>query len=410
MKLGIFVENLKIAFTSIRSYKLRTTLTVLIIAFGIMSLIAILTSIEAIKYSLYSSFSQMGANTFTISEHSIYVEEGGEMQKSKPLTFKNVTEFKEKYSFLSQVSIHTMFSSIATLKYETLNTNPNISIYGIDENYLSASGYSLYSGRNFTKHEVESGMYLIIIGSSIADKLFSNKEKILGKTIRMGNVPYQVVGVIEKKGSAMGFSTDNSAYIPLLNARNSSQRNLNYSISVQVDETENLEDAINEATQLLRLIRKIKYGDKNDFNISKSNSLAQMLIDNIQYITLAATLLGFITLFGAAIGLMNIMMVAVTERTKEIGLRKAIGATPLKVKMQFLVESVIIGQIGGLFGIVLGIVAGNAISFFIKTPFIIPWGWIIFGIILCFIVGIMSGVIPAVKASKLDPVEALRYE
>jgi len=410
MKFGLLIEHLKIGFSSIRSHKLRTILTILIIAFGIMSLIGILTSIEAVKHSLYSSFAQMGANTFTIRNQSMFVEQGGERQRYEPLTFREVSAFKNRYSFPAQVSIHTWHSSAATIKFESLATNPNISVQGVDEHYLSASGYTLYAGRNFTNHEVETGLYLIIIGNDIAEVLFDLPEKAIGNTVRLGNTPYQVIGVMEKKGSAMGFSADKTAYIPLINARKTSAYTLNYSVSVQINDAEDLDIAINEATQLLRLIRKLKPGDKNNFDVSKSSSLAQMLIDNIQYVTLAATLLGLITLFGAAIGLMNIMMVAVTERTKEIGVRKAIGATSSKIKIQFLIESILIGQLGGLFGIIFGIIAGNMISFFIKTPFIIPWGWVLFGFLLCFLVGIASGVIPAVRASKLDPVEALRYE
>jgi putative ABC transport system permease protein len=198
---------------------------------------------------------------------------------------------------------------------------------------------------------------------------------------------------LKKKGQALVFSGDNTVFIPIQNARNIASRELSFTISVTVSNPEQLDAAINEATQVFRIIRKDKPGKDNSFEISKSNSLAQMLIENIQYVTMAATLIGLITLMGAAIGLMNIMLVTVTERTREIGTRKAIGATPARIRQQFLLEAVLIGQLGGIVGMLLGIPLGNLISFFIGTPFIIPWGWILFGIILCFIVGVASGMV-----------------
>jgi len=171
-----------------------------------------------------------------------------------------------------------------------------------------------------------------------------------------------------------------------------------------------LETAVGEAEGLFRIIRGLKSTDESDFNITKSDNLANMLLENIKFITLAATIIGIITLFGAAIGLMNIMLVAVSERTREIGIRKAIGATSSVIKQQFLFESILIGQLGGFLGIILGIVIGNLVAMGIGSPFIIPWIWIIGGVVICFIVGLASGMLPAIKASKLDPIEALRYE
>ncbi len=408
LRLQIFFENLRIGIVSIRSNLLRSAITILIIAFGITALVGILTAIDAIKSSLNSNFSRMGSNTFNIQNRTVSTQ--GRGQVFDDISWQDAQRFKERYEFPSLVSIQTWVTSTATISFANEKTNPNISVRGVDENYLLSSGHILSNGRNFSKSEIENGENVIIIGSNVSDILFKETKKPTSHSIVSGGIRYQVIGVLDSKGASIGFSDDNAVFIPLNKARSIANRQLNYSISVTVNDPSQIDAAINEATQLFRIIRKISPGKENNFEISKSNSLAQMLIENIQYVTMAATLIGIITLMGAAIGLMNIMLVTVTERTREIGIRKAIGATPARIRQQFLLESVLIGQFGGVLGIVMGIVVGNIISVFIGSPFIIPWGWIIFGVILCFIVGVISGWYPSSKASGLDPVEALRYE
>lgn len=405
---SVFIENLRIAVVSVKTHKLRSVITILIIAFGITALVGILTAIDAIKFSLNSNFSNMGANTFNIQNHSMSVQGRGQVYEK--LTFSEALRFRERYTFPATVSIQTWVTSTATLKFRSESTNPNIAVRGVDENFLQTSGYSLTSGRNFSAPEIQNGDHVIIIGSNISDLLFKGLITPEGQYILLGSNKYLIIGVLQSKGASIGFSDDNTGFIPIKNARSIAQRELNYSVSVTVRDPDEMDAAINEATQLFRIIRKIQPGKPNNFEISKSDSLAQMLIENIQYVTIAATLIGLITLLGAAIGLMNIMLVTVTERTREIGVRKAIGATPARIRQQFLIESVVIGQLGGFLGIIMGMVTGNIVSVFIGSPFIIPWSWIIFGVLLCFIVGIISGWYPAGNASRLDPVEALRHE
>jgi putative ABC transport system permease protein len=333
------------------------------------------------------------------------------MRLYEPISFKQAMDFKEKFSFPSTTSIFVFATFNATLKYKSHKTNPNVRAMGTDENYIITSGDEINMGRVFTTDEVNYGNSVCILGSEIVKDLFKDKEDPIGQVISIGPGKYRVVGVLKEKGSSMGFSGDRSCYIPITNSRSYFSRpSMSFSINVMAKKQEMLEPCIGEATGLFRTIRRDPAGSENTFEITKSDNIAKMLIENIKYVTLAATIIGFITLIGAAIGLMNIMLVSVTERTREIGIRKAIGATKRVIRNQFLVEAIVIGQLGGLLGIVLGIMIGNVISLLIGSAFIVPWEWILTGVILCFIVALASGIIPAQKAANLDPIESLRYE
>lgn len=412
MDLKITNENINIAIQSIRSRKLRTTLTILIIAFGIMALTSILTSIESIKSSLRENFSMMGSNTFTISKFRISGNRNphGKRIESEPVSWEQANEFKNRYKIPSKVSIFLQASGASTIKREHYKTNPNIAIMGIDENYLVTSGQEIGLGRSFSKSEIDNCKNVTIIGSEIKEKLFPSGESPLGKQITIGSKHFIVVGIMKQKGSSFGFSGDNSCLIPVTVARQFGSSKSSFNINVMPSDINMLSYATDEATGLFRTIRKQSAKDENNFEIRKSDNLANTLIENIKFITIAATIIGLITLVGASIGLMNIMLVSVSERKREIGVRKAMGATSKAIHNQFLIESIVIGQIGGIVGVLLGVLAGNIISIILKSSFIIPWGWILLGIFLTLIVGILSGLIPASKAAKLDPIESLRYE
>jgi len=409
-----YKENIKISVESIQSHLLRTVLTVLIIGFGITALVGILTSIDAIKFFFTKELSMMGANTFTINNRGLRIIIGGKRTKAKNnriISFDEAKRFKEEYTLDTWVSTSIDGSWTATAKYQSEKTHPNVNVKGVDRDYLFTSGETIKYGRNFSAHDIQYGQHMAIIGEDIVKTLFKNKEEPIGKIITVGSGKYKVIGVLKSKGSSMGFSGDRSIWLPINNVRQYFSRpNMNYRISVMPKNNLNVAAAIGEATGVFRIIREDKLGEKNSFSIIKSDNLADMLLENLALIRWVATAIGIITLFGAAIGLMNIMLVSVTERTREIGIRKALGATKKMIRTQFLIEAVVISQIGGVVGILLGILIGNAVSYQIGSTFIIPWNWMFLGIGLCFIVAIISGIIPANKAAKLDPIESLRYE
>lgn len=412
MKRATVAENIKVSIRSIRSQLLRTILTVSIIAIGIMALVSMVTATESLKSNIQQEFSSLGTNTFTVEMKRSRGRRMGRVEKQgQPITYRQAKEFKENYNFDARVGLSAFGSSVATLKRAEEKTNPNVQVLGIDENYLRISGYELASGRGFTPGDMSSSQNLVILGQDIVNELFKEWEDPVDAEISIGSFPCRVVGVLASKGQVMGMSQDNQCFITLSNLRKQyATENTNYSVSVQVSDARSMDDAISEAYGVFRVIRQDAAGAASSFDIQQSSAMIETMLEGIDVVTIAATVIGIITLFGAGIGLMNIMLVSVTERTREIGVRKAIGASAAIIRMQFLVEAIVIGQIGGFFGILLGLLIGNMVSLFFETPFVIPWLWIIVGVTLCFLTSVISGYYPAKRAAALDPIESLRYE
>ncbi|MBK7340011.1 MAG: ABC transporter permease [Saprospiraceae bacterium] len=407
------LEIFRIALSNIRANLLRSAITLTIIALGVMALVGILTAIDGIIFSMSSNFSYLGANSFNIQRlnSDMRSHQGGrKSQESEQIDYFQATSFKEKFTEQGLVSLSVGCTNNATIKFGSEKTNPTVRVRAIDDNYFKVAGYEIEYGRSFSPQEQESGSAKAIIGMELVKKLFKDKpEYALLKSISVNDQKYQVVGVLKSKGASMNEGADRRILIPLVNGR-VMYGDLDYDISVKVDDAVRMEAVISSATGVMRIVRGLKSFEENDFEIRKSDGIIEFLKENTTKLRAAAIAIGLMTLLGAAIGLMNIMLVSVTERTKEIGIIKALGATRRNILIQFLIEAVLICLIGGVLGVALAIPLGNIVTVLMGGPYIIPWAWIILGFAVCTIVGIVAGLYPAVKASALDPVESLRYE
>lgn len=412
--LKLFKENVRIALSSIRTQLLRTILTVLIIAIGITALVCILTVVAALENTLSTDFASMGSNTFNINQYafSSIRRRGVEREIINPIiSYPEAIAFKEKYHFpFTQTSLSFTAVSNAEVKFENKKTDPQITVVGIDEHYVVNSGLETTKGRNFTGFDISNNSYSCILGSDFEKDLFKDTNPI-DKVISIRGAKFKVIGVLKEKGSTFGNSQDLRVLIPIQIARSLfNQPNIDYSISVMVDKKEVLEQAIDNATGTMRRIRKLSPVKESNFGISRSDDLINKILSITQYLGISAWVIGIITIFGSSIALMNIMLVSVTERTREIGVRKALGAKRSTIAMQFFIETLVIGQMGGIFGIILGISAGYGIASLLEFDFVTPWAAIFSAFVTTFVVAVVSGSYPALKASKLDPIEALRYE
>ncbi len=405
------LQDIKIAIDAVRANLGRAILTCLIIAVGIMALVGMLTAIDGMKASITDNFSLLGTNTFTIINGSAFVDfDEDEYTEYKNIDLKQCLDFKERFKFPAVVSNYINYTWQAVVKSPYEKSNPNVNITGADENYLIINGQDLAEGRYISRSDVQNELQVAVIGDELNLKLFDGVSAI-NKTIVTGGNKYLVIGVLKSKGQAFDFGSNRIMLVPYTTGHKKFfQPGSSYSIGVKVTDHTMLAAAQSYATGIFRNVRGLTPKMPLNFDFQSSDGLSTKLISSLSFVSIAAYVIAFITLFGATIGLMNIMLVSVKERTREIGTRKALGAKRGQILRQFLMEAIVICQFGGLGGIILGIIAGNVVSSMIDGPMVIPWAWIILAIVLCTIVGLLAGIMPARQAAKLDPIESLRYE
>lgn len=406
-------ENISIALQSIAGNRLRASLTSLIIAIGIMALVGILTAIEGIKSYTNNIFGDLGANSFTIqnTNDGLNFGNGGHRKVYPPITYAQAYRFKQVFDMPVISSVNLFLTGTAVVKYGNQKSNPNIYFTGSDENYLATTGHKLAYGRNFSSSEMQHGDGVVIIGNEIKKRLFKSEDPI-NKYIFVGKNRFRVIGIVQSKGSSSGFGPgDKFCVIPVTKAKQvDSVANPSFTVTVKATGPSNMDATKGEAISTFRNVRGLNVVNPNNFELQSSDSIQQQLSGQLAGMTIGGLAISIITLLGASIGLMNIMLVSVTERTREIGVRKAIGATPSIIRKQFLIEAIVICLMGGVLGIILGMAVGNLIAISISGTFAVPWFWLIVSICVCTVIGLISGFYPAQKASRLDPVEALRYE
>ena len=389
---------------------MRSTLTLLIISFGIMALIIIFTCIDAIRGNITENFIELGAGAFTIQkEEGISRRRGGD--KLTKLSFAEAEAFKSKFSFPAKISMNTRLNSNAIIKTRFSESNPNVGLEAGDLNYIDLAGKNIAEGRNFTEIEIQNGSNVAVLGYDAAAKLYPAIDSVVGSKIVVEGKKYSVIGLLESKGASAG-KNDNFVLIPYTNGRKEYDfSNVSFNIIIEAPDPDRLEKAIAEAEGVMRNVKKLGALDENNFSIVRSDKLANTYLEQISFIEVATGVIGFLTLLGAGVGLMNIMLVSVNERTREIGLSKSLGATSRTIFMQFLLEAITICVLGGVVGVILGLILGNLIAVFVlESRFTLAVTWVIGGILFCTLIGLMAGLFPAYRASKLNPVDALRYE
>lgn len=407
-------ENVREGLRSVKANLLRSVLTALIVAIGITSLVGILTAIDGIEYSVAESLSSLGVNTFDIYSKSNrnQSQEGVKQKYFSDLTLSESQQFIDEFNYPSMVSLSARLTILAEIKYKSEKTSPNVDVRGVNEEYIAIKGLNIEQGRNFSKFEIQNGGKVAILGYKLYKTLYGDNPVPIGTDVSFRGTQFRVIGLLKEKGDLSENNYDNMLIIPIKVANQlAAGQQLRYRLNVGIQDMEQLDFALGEATGLMRKIRQDDTGQENSFEIEKSESLAQELESITNGLRFGGFGVGFITLLGASIALMNIMLVSVTERTREIGVRKALGATTLRIRQQFVIEAIVVCVLGGIGGVILGIIIGNLISRAMGiTAFIVPWMWMMVGMAICIVVGLLSGYYPAHKASKLDPIESLRFE
>jgi putative ABC transport system permease protein len=408
------LENIREGLRSVRANLLRSVLTALIVAIGITSLVGILTAIDGIEASVNESLQSLGVNTFDIrSIMNRGRNQGGVTQKVyPPLKMNEAFRFIDQFKVPATISLSAQITQIAEVKRLSKKTNPNVFVDGINEDYMAIKGLEVEKGRNFSQVEMNYGSQVAVVGYKVFTTLYDANEDPVGSEVTFSGAQFRVIGVLKEKGQLSDNNYDNMIFVPIIKGNQMAKgRGLDYELTVGIGDPTQMEYAMGEATGVMRSIRRDRPGLPNSFELEKSETLAQELESITAGLRFGGFGIGFITLLGASIALMNIMLVSVTERTREIGVRKALGATPKRIRQQFLIEAIVVCLLGGIAGVIMGIAIGNGMSSLMGIKiFVMPWMWLFVGLLVCVFVGVLAGSYPAAKASRLDPIESLRFE
>jgi putative ABC transport system permease protein len=407
-------ESIISALSSIRSNKLRASLTLLGIVIGVFSIIGVMTLLDALQKGIDSGLSQLGTSTFQIQKFpAMFVGGPGrwrKFEKRKDITLEQAYQLKEQATIYKHIGLED-WAGGKVIKYGNEQTNPNFQLAGVTPEFPIANSYTLSEGRFFTEQENNSERRIAVIGMDVVDRLFPFTKPV-GKEITVDGNKFEVVGVLASKGQNLGMSTDNIVLIPIktMDKIYGSRKNRSINITVVAESKDRYDETLEHIIGVMRQVRKVPPGEENDFEIWSNESLVKEANNFTKYFKYGAGVISFISLVAAGIGIMNIMLVTVTERTREIGIRMAIGARRGNILSQFLFEAIVLCQFGSIVGIILGIVAGNLLGAFLNTPVSIPYDWVFIGVIVCSGIGILFGTYPAAKAARLNPIDALRYE
>jgi putative ABC transport system permease protein len=406
------IESIILAFDSVRVNKLRAILTLLSIAIGVFAIVGAGTLVQSINNAVTGEMAALGENLFSIYRVP-KIQTGHTWRKyrqRKPITYSQYMDFKEKLAIAKAVSSQSA-SSGYTVQYGNQATDPDVTLIGTDENHLMITNTNLTEGRPITAQDIEMNRKVALIGNDIVVKVFPSVSPI-GKKIKIGNNYFTVIGILEEKGAVLGQSQDNKVIIPISQFLKyyANRWDESLDISIMAHSQIALQPTIDEAIGTMRAIRDVKPWQENDFELETNESISEQFASLTGYLSYFGLFSGAIALIAAGVGIMNIMLVSVKERTREIGIRKAVGAKRFWILLQFIIETITLCQIGGFIGIGLGVLGGLMLASSINISLTFPIDWVVISIVICTILGVVSGSYPAWKAATLDPIDALRYE
>ncbi len=405
------LEAFRMALASIRGHKLRSGLTLAGMVVGVFAIIVSITAVKVIDVYFKDRIQFLGASTFTISRWpGIQFGELDPSVRNRPrITYEQIERLDRSLSLPATVSPVDGFQ-LSRVKHRDLETEPNIILLGTDEDFLRNYSWQLDQGRYITAQDVQYARSVVVLGSEIVDQVFPNEHPI-GKTVRFDGHRFEVIGVMKSKGNFLGFSLDNRIYAPITRGFTLyGGLNRDIQASVRASDPMHFAAVVEEVTGRLRTIRKVRPGEPNNFEISTNDTMQAVFAAFTGTLTTAGAIIGLIALVAAGIGIMNIMLVSVTERTREIGVRKSVGARRRDIMRQFLLEAFFLCQVGGVIGIILGVIAGNGTAMYFEIAPAFPWGWAIAAVVMVTMIALVFGGYPAFKAARLDPIESLRYE